>query len=1008
MAAKGNSVNPAPSAVAVRPTSAVSFGPYRLEPNEGWLRQGDSPVHLRPKTWEVLCVLVANAGQLLTKRDILATVWGGSVVSDTMPSISVAEIRRALGDDAQRPYYIETVHGRGFRFIGHLREDGVSGSALARPLASGVTTTIVGRHAEQGALEAFLGRADPNRRIAFVAGEAGIGKTTLVNRVVAPLISRGGGAPGYCVGRGQCLATFGEGYPYWPVLAALQGLARDRPELPQLLREVAPSWLARLPMLMTPTELGGVHRAAEDASAVRVVEELFALVQALGGVVWVFEDLHWADAATLDLLALMSESPALGRVWVVGTTRVFDAVASGHGIVRLRRELRRRGRCLEISLSGLSEEEIHEYLTARLAATSFPATLAGRLLSHTAGNPLFLTHTVDHLIGAAASTSSDLFANEGDGAVATALAAVPATLRDLVREDVATLPPEQRAALTAASVAGLEFEAAAVAAAVQTSVASADDVCCELAQRTPLVSRVGESSWPDGTVGGRYAFRHPLYQRVVYDDQAPAARRAAHRRIGDAMAAAFGDAVGGSSALLAEHFERGGDVERAVEYHRRAAEVAGGGSAAREAALHLRRALALANQIMDRERQERELLSELGKVLPAVQGFGDPALLSLYLRVRTLQAAGGDVAGEVAAIAGLLLTNLMQSRPQAAEELAREMLDLTANEQDPSNRAQAELLMGAVLYHHGDLAGAVAHAERALALAPSGLRLGPIDHQSAASIMLGAALWQVGRPDDGLRHARRGLELARNGLDPFNVVIGLQSVIAIHHWRGEVAEVVGFAGELAAGAQEQGIVQAEACAALLSAWADLQTGDFDNAGRGVERGLSALKQHGSMMQSVYLLTVAAEVLMGLERLGEATGCLDEAAALVEDGAARWWEPEISRWRGLLAARTGAGGGLGRAHLERALELAAQQEAQSLRLRAATALVDAGEARGRRHRCAVVNSILAEIIGGVETRDVMTARRVLEEEGAGATPRKPRPTTRSGRLLGRADRRRPRK
>ena len=83
----------------------------------GQLWRGDEEIRLRPKTWDLLCLLVTNPGRLLSKDEIIDAVWGGAAVSDNMPGISVAELRRALQDDTRRPRFIETVHRRGFRFI---------------------------------------------------------------------------------------------------------------------------------------------------------------------------------------------------------------------------------------------------------------------------------------------------------------------------------------------------------------------------------------------------------------------------------------------------------------------------------------------------------------------------------------------------------------------------------------------------------------------------------------------------------------------------------------------------------------------------------------------------------------------------------------------------------------------------------------------------------------------------------------------------------------------------
>src|SRR5262249_1287497 len=155
-------------------------------------------------------------------------------------------------------------------------------------------------------------------------------------------------------GRGQSLAHFGEGYPYWPVLGALSTMSRARTDVLGHLRTTAPSWLARLPELISHDEAEDLRRRTADASANRIVEEMLALLRALGPTLWVLEDLHWADAATLELVALLAQSFALDRFWMIGTLRLAEAVVGAHAITRIRRELRRRGHCREVMLAGLT------------------------------------------------------------------------------------------------------------------------------------------------------------------------------------------------------------------------------------------------------------------------------------------------------------------------------------------------------------------------------------------------------------------------------------------------------------------------------------------------------------------------------------------------------------------------------------------------------------------------------------------------------------------------------
>jgi len=974
---------PSKGRFATIPDDEMVFGAFRLDPKSRQFFHDATAVRLRPKTWDLLCLLVANPGQLLTKDDIIEAIWAGMAVGDALPGVSIAEIRRVLGDDPRRPTFIETVHGRGFRFVGELRH-ALSEAPLTQRAAGAPTVRMapfVGRDRELAALDGFLSGNDGKVRVALIAGDAGIGKTTLVERLVEGLgETTAQRRRPFRVGRGHCVAHYGDGHPYLPVLGALRGMAREHEDVVPLLRSVAPSWLAHLPDLTMGDEVAGLRQSLDLVTHSRVVEEMFALLRALGPLLWVLEDLHWADSATLELVALVAENVALDDLRLIGTARLAESIAHGHGVARLRRELRRRDRCLDVLLEGLTEADVEGVLAQRFPQIVCPSWLAERLLQRTQGNPFFLVQTIDHLASTGALPSAADAGTVDDARLERALDAVPETLRESLREEIAALLEADRSLLGAASVGGLEVDAAMLAIALEGQVELIDAACANLARHGRILVSLGETTWPNGDVVGRYAFRHALYQAVLYEDQAPTTRRHAHGRIGRGLVAAFGERVGEVAAIVANHFERAGDFDQAVIHHQLAARVASHCNASREAARHLRRALDLLPLARGGDAREAEILRELGKVMPALaEGFGNPELLEFLRRAQSLHAAGADASADVHAMAGMVVANLVQRQGEAAEALANELLASTRNAAGPSTRAAGELLMGTVHYHRGELARAIAHTQKSIAIAPSGLTLGPIDFRCGALAMMGPALWQFGRPDEGLAQTVHACDIAGGEVNPFNRVIALQSLVALHHWRGDAPGALGAARELAVCIEEQGLRQAEACAVLVEAWALAAIGDPVLAAAMVERGIGVLRRNGTTMQSVYLLAVAVEVLVHLERGAEAGDLLDEASALVEAGDARWWEPELYRWRAVLLGPGARGAAARKAegYLHRALDLAAQQGSRALRLRAALGLAHLRPGESSRR---LVATTLKAIVGGTDTRDVREASALLVSSG----------------------------
>src|SRR6266446_1721212 len=205
----------------------LSFGFYRLTPERGQLCRGKPEVKLTPKTMAVLRHLVQQPGQVETKGELFRAVWPGTVVSDATLTACIKELRQALRDDARHPRYIETVHRRGYRFIGAVwspESEVRSYKSKPAPSTQHPAPTFVGREAELEQLHSWLQKAPSGeRQIVFVTGEVGIGKTTVVEAFVASLNAKNN----LWIGRGQCVEHYGPGEAYLPVLEALGRLARE-------------------------------------------------------------------------------------------------------------------------------------------------------------------------------------------------------------------------------------------------------------------------------------------------------------------------------------------------------------------------------------------------------------------------------------------------------------------------------------------------------------------------------------------------------------------------------------------------------------------------------------------------------------------------------------------------------------------------------------------------------------------------------------------------------------
>ena len=368
------------------------FAPFRLDVTDQRLWRGAEAIPLTPKVFAVLHYLVRHAGRLVTKDELLDAVWPGVHVSDAVLKVCISAIRQALGDQVRVPQFVETRHRRGYCFLGAVTEvasvpSAESGQATSSEADTGAEdlglltggsapVPLVGRGDSLSQLQAWWHDAcRGRRRVVFLTGEAGIGKTALVEAFVRRLASDGR-LP--WVAHGQCVEQYGSGEAYLPVLEALRRLCRGASGRTWVagLRRYAPLWLAQLPGLLEPAERADLQRELAGATSERMLREMAEALETLTAerrLILVLEDLHWSDHATLDLIVRLAHRPEAAQLLVVATCRSVKALVNEHPLQRVKEELAIHGQCEELVLGPLSEEAVAEYVEAGFRPAAFRA-----------------------------------------------------------------------------------------------------------------------------------------------------------------------------------------------------------------------------------------------------------------------------------------------------------------------------------------------------------------------------------------------------------------------------------------------------------------------------------------------------------------------------------------------------------------------------------------------------------------------------------------------------------
>jgi DNA-binding winged helix-turn-helix (wHTH) protein/tetratricopeptide (TPR) repeat protein len=605
------------------------FGLFQLDTSECILLYNQQHIPITPKAFEILLALVEGGGQILKKEDLMQRVWPDVFVEEINLVKNISDLRKTLGGMDGGQEYIQTIPKRGYRFIVHVRpswdEGGIiesSSDALMdheMELADGAVRCgeLIGRATELERLQNWLETAVRGKRqVIFVTGEPGIGKTTLVKAFLQRVTAN----RRFAIAYGQCLEQYGTGEAYLPVFEALSRLCSEpgREKLIKLLAERAPTWLAQMPTLVSAAERAALHQEIFGATRERMLREMTETIEVLTAetpLVLVLEDLHWSDPSTLSLITALAQRSDRARFLLIGTWRPIEVNLSGHPLKATKQELLIHRQCAELQLGLLTEAAVSEYLEARFPQHRFPDGLAPLIYQRTEGNPLFIVNLVDYLAAQGAITSRD-----GQWELKAALTeieiGVPESIKQMIERQIDRLSPDEHRLLEAASVDGIGFSAAAVAAALAVDVAQVEEKCERLARNDQFLRSSCISQWPEATETINYNFTHALYQSIFYRHVPPVRRSQLHYRIGEHKELIYGPYAGEIAAELALHFERGRDYRRAVLYLRQAAENALSSFANGEAIDHLTLAIELLKRIpfIEQYGPQMEILERNGLV----------------------------------------------------------------------------------------------------------------------------------------------------------------------------------------------------------------------------------------------------------------------------------------------------------------------------------------------------------------------------------------------------------
>ena len=612
------------------------FSGYRLDTVSHCLWRGDERVSLAPKAFDVLRYLVEHADRLVSQDEILEALWPGTFVNPEVVKKYILGIRKVLGDQSSKPEFVATYPRRGYQFIALVRDEvRVAPSSLS---TKGIKT-MVGRDSAMGKLQGTLDLAlQGQRQIVFVTGEAGIGKTTLVDF----FLKRTSCGKEIRIARGQCVEGFGGKEAYYPVLEALGELLRSSEDSPlvQVFSKRAPTWLVQLPSLVSAKLRDALEKEIVGTTRERMVREICEALETISlqhPLILCMEDLHWVDPSTLDFISALARRRGPAKLLLVGTYRPADVIISQSPLKLLKQDLVIHGLSQEIALERLEEADVAEYVAMEFVGADFPAAFSQLLHGHSGGNALFMTTILQDMAKRGLIRQLDNAWKLTVPLEEIALS-VPETLDQLIEGQFQQLSGVEQRILRSASAAGETFSVWAITGAVELDPTVIEEACEGLAGKLQFIKFAGIHELANGEISMHYEFLHSLYREVLYRRLSEAARSRLHLLLAQRLKAFCDPCEQELATELALHFEGGHDYEQAVRYLILAAQNASGRFAYRDAIEILNHALELSEKLPSPLRNELKV-----QILESI-GDAQFALMDLPKSAEAYEAAASHAA----------------------------------------------------------------------------------------------------------------------------------------------------------------------------------------------------------------------------------------------------------------------------------------------------------------------------------------------------------------------------
>jgi class 3 adenylate cyclase/predicted ATPase len=671
----------------------------------------------------------------------------------------------------------------------------------------------------------------------------------------------------------------------------------------------------------------------------------------------IFEDAHWLDASTLELLELMISRIAHARVLLIVSSRPeFRPTWLAHANVSTH------------SLTRLSQAEVKTMIRDLLRGGNMPQKLVDQIIEKADGVPLFIEELTSSTL------SAPLRETLGHTEQPASLR-VPETLSDALMERLDRAAPSRRVAQIAA-VIGREFSDDLLSAAARIDEEDMQSAL-SLLEQADIIYRVGISPFV------RFAFKHVLLRDAIYDSLLKSKRQQIHADIAAILVHDFPKLVENQPEVLALHYQEASNHQMAIRYWFESGQRALAHSANVEAIANFRKALQLLNALPEtpeRIKQEIDIQLALGIPLIAVRGYTAAETREAFSRARTLCLRLGDIPEYFQALFGLWGNHWMCGKNDEALRMADEFLSRSRALSDPVLLMVANRVMGSTLLTLGDFQSSASHFEETIRLSTGReerplYNLYMVGPRAASLLLLSWDLWILGYPDQALSRVSEALASGKDLGHPYTVAFAHYMTSVVHLLRGDAAHALESAERSFEMSQEQRFSLYAILSRISRGRAIGELGRLGEARVELTQGIDEARRNGVGFMLPMMDSWLADVHTKTGENEYALSFVERALTNIGDVTGRSWEAELHRQRAqILLALDPSKLREAESHLQKSIEVARGQSAKSLELRAATNLAELWRAQGRPDEArALLEPICHWFNEGAETADLKQAR-----------------------------------